>query len=40
VFFDDDREGFGSAMSISIIGMVIALLVIGSLATRRWGRRV
>ncbi len=40
VFFDDDREGFGSAMSISIIAMVIALLVIGSLATRRWGRRI
>jgi multiple sugar transport system permease protein len=39
VFFQDDREGFGSAMSISIIMMVIALLVIGSLATRRWGRK-
>ena len=35
VFFDDDREGFGSAMSISIILMVIALLCIGALATRR-----
>ncbi len=35
VFFDDDREGFGSAMSISIILMVIALLLIGTLATRR-----
>jgi multiple sugar transport system permease protein len=40
VFFDDDREGFGSAMSISIIAMVIALLVIGALATRRGGRRI
>jgi multiple sugar transport system permease protein len=39
VFFQDDREGFGSAMSISIVMMVIALLVIGSLATRRWGRK-
>ena len=39
VFFDDDREGFGSAMSMSIIIMVIALLLIGALATRRWGRR-
>ena len=39
VFFDDDREGFGSAMSISIIMMVIALLVLGSLATRRRGRQ-
>jgi multiple sugar transport system permease protein len=38
VFFDDDREGFGSAMSISIILMVIALLCIGALATRRRGR--
>jgi len=38
VFFDDDREGFGSAMSISIIMMVIALLLIGSLATRRRGQ--
>ena len=37
VFFNDDREGFGSAMSISIIMMVIALLVIGALATRRRG---
>ena len=35
VFFDDDREGFGSAMSMSIIMMVIALLLIGALATRR-----
>jgi len=40
VFFDDDREGFGSAMSISIIAMVIALLVIGALATRRRGQTV
>ena len=38
VFFDDDREGFGSAMSISIILMVIAMLCIGALATRRRGR--
>src|ERR687891_685915 len=38
VFFYDDREGFGSAMSISIIMMVIALLCIGALATRRRGR--
>lgn len=37
VFFDDDREGFGSAMSISIILMVVALLLIGALATRRRG---
>jgi multiple sugar transport system permease protein len=35
VFFDEDREGFGSAMSISIIIMVIALLLIGALITRR-----
>jgi multiple sugar transport system permease protein len=40
VFFDDDREGFGSAMSMSIIMMVIALLVIGTLATRRRERAV
>lgn len=35
VFFDDDREGFGSAMSISIILMVVALLTIAALGTRR-----
>ena len=28
-FFDEDRQGFGSAMSISIIAMVVALLVLG-----------
>lgn len=37
VFFDDDREGFGSAMSISIILMVIALLLIGTAVVRRRG---
>ena len=35
VFFDDDREGFGSAMSISIILMVLALLLLGAAAVRR-----
>jgi multiple sugar transport system permease protein len=35
VFFDDDREGFGSAMSISLIVMVLALLLLARLATRR-----
>ncbi len=35
VFFSDDREGFGSAMSISIILMVIALLLLGTAVRRR-----
>jgi len=35
VFFDDDREGFGSAMSISLIVMVLALLVLARAVTRR-----
>ncbi len=35
IFFNDDREGFGSAMSISIILMVVALLLIGAAAVRR-----
>lgn len=38
VFFDEDREGFGSAMSISIIAMVIALLLLGAAAVRRRAR--
>jgi multiple sugar transport system permease protein len=35
VFFDDDREGFGSAMSISLIVMVLALLLLARAVTRR-----
>ena len=34
VFFDDDREGFGSAMSISLIVMVLALLLLARAVTR------
>lgn len=35
VFFDDDREGFGSAMSISLIVMVLALLLLARAVTVR-----
>ena len=35
IFFDDDRQGFGSAMSISIIAMVIVMLLIGVTGIRR-----
>jgi len=38
IFFSDDRHGFGSAMSISVILMVMALLLIGRTVMARRGR--
>jgi len=38
IFFSDDRHGFGSAMSISVILMVMALLLIGRTIVARRGR--